>query len=79
MGGSCSLTNRDTRIRVLAITIPTLTRCEYRYVEADLGAEDLIFVLAWERILKASYLLDDLTSHHHAKWHSRLVPQKKRK
>ena len=78
MGLACSLTAQDARIGMLAVTVPALTGCEYGCVEADLGAKDLILILAPEPVFKAAHPLDDLTSGQDAGWHSRLVPQEKR-
>jgi hypothetical protein len=59
---------------VLPVPVPTLTRCEYGFVEADLGAKDLIFIFASKGIFESTYPLDDAASHQYAGWHGRFVP-----
>src|SRR5438876_11159488 len=79
MSFSCYLTRQDTRTGVLPVTVPTLTRCEYGCVEADLRAKDLIFIFAPEGVFESTYPLDDVTSHQDAGWHGCLILQKKGK
>ena len=53
------MTDQDARIRMLPITVPVLTGCEYGCVEADFGAKNLIFVLTPEGVFESTYPLDD--------------------
>jgi hypothetical protein len=58
MCGACPDSEGDARIWMLPVSIPASIGREHIRVETDLRTEDLIFVLAAERVLESTNAFD---------------------